>query len=151
MSGLLHLPITAFPDFSLPFHLHTDVYAVKLGTITVQVQEGCERNICRTSRTTTATERHHCATKLKYLAIVWALCTFQHYLIRVPIEVLMDHYMLQWLQSMKSETATCWWQELEEFDFVVKHHLRKSQSHVDALSCLPTVSLEGCTAIHLPD
>lgn len=30
-----------------------------------------------------------------------------------------------------------WLLELEEFDFVVEHCLRKSQKHIDALSQLP--------------
>ena len=39
-------PITAFPDFSLPFRLYTDESTAGLGTILAQVREGKERIIC---------------------------------------------------------------------------------------------------------
>ena len=39
-------PITAFPDFSLPFWLYTDASTAGLGTILAQVREGKERIIC---------------------------------------------------------------------------------------------------------
>ena len=39
-------PITAFPDFSLPFWLYTDASTAGLGAILAQVREGKERIIC---------------------------------------------------------------------------------------------------------
>ena len=39
-------PITAFPDFNLPFRLYTDASTVGLGAILAQIQEGKERIIC---------------------------------------------------------------------------------------------------------
>ena len=38
-------PITAFPDFSLPFRLYTDASTTDLGAILAQVREGKERII----------------------------------------------------------------------------------------------------------
>lgn len=60
--------------------------------------------------------------------------------------------LLQWLKTMKSKTAILhrWRQELEEFDFIVNYWPGKSQSHMDALSCLPTGHTEECTLIYLP-
>ena len=39
-------PITAFPNFSLPFRLYTDTSTAGLGAILAQVREGKERIIC---------------------------------------------------------------------------------------------------------
>ena len=45
-------PITAFPDFNLPFWLYTDASTAGLGAILAQVQEGKERIICCVRRHT---------------------------------------------------------------------------------------------------
>ena len=46
---------------------------------------------------------------------------------------------MQWLKTMRTGSALlhCWSAALEEYDFTVKHHPGKSQTHVDGLSLLP--------------
>lgn len=65
----------------------------------------------------------------------------------------MDHHSLQWLKSMKSETAIlpCCQQELEEFSFEVKHWPGKSQNHTDVLCHLPADPQENCATMHFSD
>ena len=132
-------PITAFPDFSLPFPLYTDASAAGLGAILAQVREGRERIICCASRSLNQAEKAYPATKLECLAIVWAVAKFRPYLMSMPFEVYMDDYALQWLKTMRTGSALlhCWSAALEEYDFSVKHRPGKSQTHVDGLSLLP--------------
>ena len=132
-------PITAFPDFSLPFPLYTDVSTAGLGAILAQVREGKERIICCASRSLNQAEKAYPATKLKCLAIVWAVAKFRPYLMSIPFEVYTDHYALQWLKTMRTGSALLhrWSTSLEEYDFTVKHRPGKSQTHVDGLSHLP--------------
>ena len=54
-------------------------------------------------------------------------------------KVYTDHYSLQWLRSMKSESALLyrWDAQSEDYDFEVLHRPGKNQGHVDALSRLP--------------
>ena len=132
-------PITAFPDFSLSFRLYTEASTAGLGAILVQVREGKERIICCASRSLNQAEKAYPATKLECLAIVWAVAKFRPYLMSMPFEVYTDHYALQWLKTMRTGSALLhrWSAALEEYDFTVKHRTRKSQTHVDGLSCLP--------------
>ena len=132
-------PITDFPDFSLPFHLYTDASTAGLGAILAQVWEGKERIICCASLSLNQAEKAYPATKLECLAIVWAVAKFRPYLMSMPFEVYTDHYALQWLKTMRTGSALlhCWSAALEEYDFSVKHHPGKSQTHVDGLSRLP--------------
>ena len=132
-------PITAFPDFSLPFRLYTDASTAGLGAILAQVREGKERIICCASRSLNQAEKAYPATKLECLAIVWAVAKFRPYLMSIPFEVYTDHYALQWLKTMRTGSALLhrWSAALEEYDFTVKHRLGKSQMHVDGLSRLP--------------
>lgn len=52
--------------------------------------------------------------------MVWAFQKFCHYLVGTTFEIYMDHYSLQWLQTLKVIDCAlfhCWRSELEEFDF----------------------------------
>ena len=132
-------PITAFPDFSLPFWLYTDASTAGLGAILAQVREGKERIIYCASRSLNQAEKAYPATKLECLTIVWAVAKFRPYLMSIPFEVYTDHYALQWLKTMRTGSALLhrWSAALEEYDFTVKHHPGKSQTHVDGLNHLP--------------
>ena len=131
-------PITAFPDFSLPFRLYTDASTAGLGAILAQVREGKEHIICCISQSLNQAEKEYPATKLECLAIVWAIAKFRPYLMPIPFEVYTDHYALQWLKTMRTGSALLhrWSATLEEYDFTVKHRPGKSQTHVDGLSRL---------------
>ena len=132
-------PITAFPDFSLPFRLYTDASTAGLGAILAQVREGKERIICCASRSLNQAEKAYPATKLECLAIVWAVAKFCPYLMSMSFEVYTDHYALKWLKTICTGSALLhrWSAVLEEYDFIVKHRPGKSQIHVDGLSRLP--------------
>ena len=132
-------PITAFPDFSLPFRLYMNAFTTGLGATLTQVREGKERIICCASRSLNQAEKAYPATKLECLTIVWAVTKFRPYLMSIPFEVYTDHYTLQWLKTMRTGSALLhrWSAALEEYDFTVKHHPGKPQTHVDGLSRLP--------------
>ena len=132
-------PITAFPDFSQAFRLYTDASTADLGAILAQVRDGKERIICCASRALNKAEKSYPATKLECLAIVWAVAKFRPYLMAMPFEVFTDHYALQWLKTMHTGSALLhrWSAALEEYDFTVRHHPGKIQTHVDGLSRLP--------------
>ena len=97
-----------------------------------QQQEGRERIICCASRTLNKAEQNYSATKRECLAVVWGIKNFQNYLIA-------DHYSLQWLWTMKNESALLhrWAAQLEDYDIEILHQPGKNQGHVDTLSRLP--------------
>ena len=136
---LLKKPVVAYPDFSVPFRLYTDASNVGLGVILVQKQERKERIICCASRTLNQSEQNYSAIKKECLAVVWAIKNFRNYFIANHFKVYTDHYSLQWLRSMKSESALLhrWAAQLEDYDFEVLHRPGKNQGHVDALIRLP--------------
>ena len=74
---------------------------------------------------------------------------FRPFLIATQFEVITDHYSLQWLRSMKNESALLhqWAASLEDFQFTFTHRPGKLQGHVDGLSRLPlenpTFTIEG--------
>ena len=133
------VPITAFPNFDLPFRLYTDASTLCLGAIIAQVQEWQEQIICCTSYPLSQTETYYPAIKLECLAIVWATVKLCPYLMLNKFDVYNDHYALQWLKFMRIGSALlhCWPAALEEFDFMIHHQPVKAQTLVDGLSQLP--------------
>ena len=132
-------PITAFPDFNLPFWLYTDASTAGFGAILSQVQGGKERIICCASCSLNQAEKAYSATKLECLAIAWAVAKFRPYLMSMSFKVYTDHYALKWPKMMRTESALLhrWSATLEEYDFTVKHCPGKSQTHMDGLGHLP--------------
>ena len=103
-------PVTAFPNVKLPFQLYTDASHCGLGAILAEVQDGRERIICCASRSLNPSEKLYPANKLECLGIVWAVDKFWPYLTSVKFEIITDHYALQWLWTMKTESVLlhCW-------------------------------------------
>ena len=76
--------------------------------------------------------------------MVWGIKNFRNYLIANHFKMYTDHYSLQWLRSMKNESALLhrWAGQLEDYDFEILHQLDKNQGHVDALSRLPIAKVD---------
>ena len=68
----VNAPILAFPDYKLPFILHTDSSTEGLGAVLYQKQEGKLRVIAYASRSVTKTESNYPTHKLEFLALKWA-------------------------------------------------------------------------------
>lgn len=73
---LTNPPVLAYPDFNLPFTLHTDASDQGLGAVLYQHQNGKLRFIGYGSRTLTPAEcnGHLHSGKLEFFALKWAVC-----------------------------------------------------------------------------
>ena len=84
-------PILAYPDFSVPFELHTDASAKALGAVLYQTQNGLKRVIAYASRALNKAEQKYSAFRLEFLALKWAITEkFSDYLIMNHFSVLTD-------------------------------------------------------------
>ena len=66
-------PIFAYPNYKLPFILHTDSSLEGLGAVLYQVQNGVKRVIAYASRSVSKTEMNYPVHKLEFLALKWAI------------------------------------------------------------------------------
>ena len=57
-------PILAYPDFNLPFELHTDASTKALGAVLYQVQDGKKRVVSYASRALNKAAKNYSAFKL---------------------------------------------------------------------------------------
>lgn len=136
-------PILAYPDFSLPFSLHTDASEQGLGAVLYQRQDGKLRVIGYGSRTLTPAEKNYRlhSGKLEFLALKWAVCEkFRDYLFYAQhFTIYTDNNPLTYIMSTAKLNAVGhrWVGELSDFRFEIKYRPGKINTDADTLSRLP--------------
>ena len=140
---LVNPPILGYPDYSLPFVLHTDASNDGLGAVLYQRQSGIMRVIGYGSRTLTPAERnyHLHSGKLEFLALKWAICEqFRDYLYYAPsFTVYTDNNPLTYVLSTAklNSTGHRWVSELADYNFDIKYRPGKVNKDADTLSRFP--------------
>ena len=131
-------PILAYPDYKLPFVLHTDSSSEGLGAVLYQKQNGKLRVIAYASRSVSKAESHYPAHKLEFLALKWAVCeNFHEYLYGSNLfEVYTDNNPLTYVLS-SAKLDACgqrWVAKLANYNFTIKYKCGLSNVEADALS-----------------
>ena len=131
-------PILAYPDYKLPFVLHTDSSSEGLGAVLYQKQNGKMRVIAYASRSVSKAESHYPAHKLEFLALKWAVCEkFHEYLYGSNLfEVYTDNNPLTYVLS-SAKLDACgqrWVAKLANYNITVKYKCGLSNVEADALS-----------------
>ena len=131
-------PILAYPDYQLPFTLHTDSSTDGLGAVLYQKQDGKLRVIAYASRSVSKAESNYPAHKLEFLALKWAVCEkFHEYLYgSESFEVFTDNNPLTYvLTSAKLDACgQRWVAKLANYNFSIKYRCGVSNTEADALS-----------------
>ena len=130
-------PILAYPDYQLPFVLHTDSSSEGLGAVLYQEQNGKLRVIAYASRSVSKSESHYPAHKLEFLALKWAVCEkFHEYLYgSKTFEVYTDNPLTYVLTSAKLDACgQKWVAKLANYNFTIKYKCGLSNVEADALS-----------------
>lgn len=154
LNTLSNPPVQAYPDFDLPYVLHTDASEQGLGAVLYQRQAGKLWVIAYGSRTLTPAEwnyRLHSG-KLEFLALKWAICEkFRNYLFYAPnFVVYTDNNPLTYIMSTAELNAVGhrWVGELADFRFIIKYRPGRANADADTLSRLPldiTKYVDSCT------
>ena len=134
-------PILAYPDYKLPFVLHTDSSSEGLGAVLYQKQNGKLRVIAYASRSVSKAESHYPAHKLEFLALKWVVCEkFHEYLYGSNLfEVYTDNNPLTYVLS-SAKLDACgqrWVAKLANYNFTIKYKSGLSNVEADALSRIP--------------
>ena len=131
-------PILAYPNYQLPFTLHTDSSTDGLGAVLYQKQDGKMRVIAYASRSVIKAEANYPAHKLEFQALKWAVCEkFHEYLYgSKPFEVFTDNNPLTYvLTSAKLDACgQRWVAKLANYNFSIKYRCGVSNTEADALS-----------------
>ena len=131
-------PNLAYPNYQLPFSLHTDSSTDGLGAVLYQKQDGKQRVIAYASRSVSKAESNYPAHKLEFLALKWAVCEkFHEYLYgSKPFEVFTDNIPLTYvLTSAKLDACgQRWVAKLASYNFSIKYRCGVSNTEADVLS-----------------
>ena len=131
-------PILAYPDYQLPFTLHTDSSTDGLGAVLYQKQDGKLRVIAYASRSVSKAESNYPAHKLEFLALKWAVYEkFHEYLYgSKSFEVFTDNNPLTYvLTSAKLDACgQRWVAKLANYNFSIRYRCGVSNTEADALS-----------------
>lgn len=133
-------PVLAYPDFNLPFLLHTDASLLGLGAVLLQEQDGKERVLAYASRGLKKSERNYPAHKLEFLSMKWAITDkFKDVLYGHKFTVITDNNPLTYvLTSAKLDaTGQRWIAELASYDFDIRYRSGRKNTDADTLSRLP--------------
>ena len=134
--------VLQFPNMSALFEVSTDASDMGIGCILSQRDSyGRDQPILFASKALTNNELTWHTHDKEALAFIVTLRKFRPYLLGRKFIWYTDNKGLQWLQNTHDPRGryTRWLEETEEFDFVVHHRAGVTNSHADALSCIPKV------------
>ena len=131
------------PDWTRPFHLHTDWSKAGVGAVLSQTaDDGVEYVIAYASRMNTTAESNFSAYEGEVSAVVWAVQKFRYWLWGAEFKLITDCKAMEWLRStarLRSKLAR-WSLILAEYDFTVKHRPGKENTVPDLFSRQPAAS-----------
>ena len=136
---LVSPPILAYPDFTLPFLLHTDASANTIGAVLSQTQDGNECVISYWSRQLNKSERNYSTIEREALAAVAAIKEFYPYLYGFQFKVVTDHNPLTALKGLKDVGGRLsrWMIFLQQFNYTIEYRPGRKHANADALSRRP--------------
>ena len=129
-------PILGYPDYNLPFELHTDASSKGLGAVLYQKQNETMRVIHYASRGLKRSEKNYPAAKLEFLALKWAITEkLDDYLYGNNFTVVTDNNPLTYaLSKAKLDATGLRWLSLTPYDFNIVYRPCKSNIDADVLS-----------------
>ena len=131
-----HETLLSYPDFNLPFEIHTDASHTQLGAVISQNN----KPIAFYSRKLQLAQRRYTTTEHELLSIIKTLKEFKNILLGQQIVVYTDHKNLTY-KNFNMEHVMRWWLLIEEFGPTIKFIKGPKNIIANALNRLDLVSL----------
>ena len=128
--------LLSYPDFNLPFEIHTNASHTQLGVVISQNN----KPIAFYSRKLQLAQRQYTTTERELLSIVKTLKEFKNILLGQQIVVYTNHKNLTY-KNLNTEHIMRWWLLIEEFGPTIEYIKGPKNIVANALSRLDLVSL----------
>jgi hypothetical protein len=103
-AALTSAPVLIFPDFNMPFYLHTNTSKLAIGAVLSQrTMDSDKRMVAYASRRLLKSERNYSVTEWECLSIVYWIEYFHWYLHGSCFHIVTDHVALKWLMEVKEQ------------------------------------------------
>jgi transposase InsO family protein len=131
-------PILRGPNWALPFHISSDASDTAIGAVLGQQEDKEPYAIYYISKNMAPAELNYTVTEREFLAVVYAINKFRHYVTGYPTFIHTDHTTIKYLMNKPITNArvTRWLLLLQEFDITIVDRPGKENVVADFLSRL---------------
>jgi hypothetical protein len=132
---LVTTPVLRGPNWELPFHIHTDAFVSSMGVVLGQKEDNLFYSIYYISKNFTGAEVNY---EKEFLAVVYVINKFQHYITGYKVFVHTDHSAIRFLMNKPVVTGQVirWLLLLQEFDVTILDKPGRENVVADFLSRL---------------
>eukprot|EP00253_Pinus_taeda_P006309 PITA_06309 len=133
-------PILRGPDWNLPFHISSDASDIAIGVVLGQEENHLPYAIYFISKNMTPAELNYTVIEKEFLAVIYAINKFRHYITGYSTFVHTDHSAIKYLMNkfVTNDRVTRWLLLLQEFDITIVDRPGKENVVADFLSRLKT-------------
>lgn len=127
------------PNWELPFHISIDASNTTIGTVIRKEEDKTPYAIYYINKNLTSAELNYTVTKKEFLAIIYAINKFRHYMTCYLIFLYVDHLFIRYVANKPSTNGrvTHWLLLLQEFDITIKDRPGKENPVADFLPRVP--------------
>jgi hypothetical protein len=145
-------PILRGPDWTLPFHISSDASDTAIGDVLGQEEDHLPYAIYFISKNMSPAELNYTVTEKEFLAVIYAINKFRHYITSYSTFIHTDHSAIKYLMNKPITNArvTRWLLLLQEFDITIVDRPGKENVVADFLSRL-TVNDDNPVDDSFPD
>jgi hypothetical protein len=131
-------PILRGPNWALPFHISSDASDTAIGAVLGKQEDKEPYAIYYISKNMAPAELNYIVTEREFLAVVYAINKFRHYVTGYPTFIHTDHTTIKYLMNKPITNArvTRWLLLLQEFDITIVDRPGKENVVADFLSRL---------------
>ena len=116
------------PNWSLPFHISFDASNLAIGTALGREENKQSYVIYYISKNFSSTELNYTVTEKEFLAVIFAINKFRHYITGYEVFLHIDHSVIKYLMNkpLTSGRVTRWLLLLQEFNITIVDRPGKS-------------------------
>jgi hypothetical protein len=124
---LITTPILQGPKWDIPFHIHTDASDKAIGVVLGQQEDKIPFAIYFINKKLSGAEMNYIVTKKEFLAVVYAINKFRHYVTGYLVFVHTNHVSIRYLMNKTDINGRIirWILLLQEFDLTILDKPRK--------------------------
>ena len=129
-------PILRGPNWALPFHISSDASDTAIGVVLGQQDGQAPNAVYYISKNLAPDKLNYTVTEKEFLAIVYSINKFRHYITGYPTFVHTNHSTIKYLMSKLVTNAkiTRWLLLLHEFDITIIDMPGRENVFIDFLS-----------------